>query len=544
MSARLGMLYRDERGIALVLAMMVMLVLAIALTSIIYFTSANSRSASHSKADQNALALAEAGTNNALAVLENPANAVYLVYDPLDGSQPLLPANWVSKSYDGGLAEWKGSYNSDTELWTITARGTVHNPTGPSAAPIVRTLTTTVQIHVPPTSDQAIEVWNWVYAAGVGNPCDVTFNNQGAMFSSVYVVGNLCLQNQANIQPPANLFVGKKLYNVQPQTGVGTKNTPVPTAYITNGCQYQSNGIYYLPCVRDSGTNKAPSTNVFATTLATSGPPPPIFQNLQPPHVYWDERPGHSWYQLASPGPYHPCWDTRQRQYGPDGTSSSNGPVPAFERMVWNPSQARWVADDVFNEIPGGDAPFGPFNLTPDVSYTCRTSRGELSWNVATHTLTVRGVIFIDGDVTVQVKNNVVSRYLGQAVLYASGSLYMNNSKLCAVPASSDCDFDVTHWNPNVNLLIIATHSSGRQSGVLPGDGIEVKSSSFQGGIYADKNVNLDTSSQVQGPIVTQGTLTMGNKFASNFPAISILPVGVPGDPPVPYADPPSGFGG
>jgi hypothetical protein len=547
MRAALCALRRDERGIALVLSMTVMLVLAIALTSVIYFTSANSLSASHAKAEQNALALAEAGTNNALSVLENPDNAPYLMPGPLDTGPKLLDSSWVGKTYDGGLAQWKGQYEPDNpsgERWVITAQGTVKNPTGPSSAPIVRTLTTYVYVHLPASAGEQVDVWNWVYAAGVGNPCDVTFNNQGAMYSSVYVVGNLCLQNQANVQPPANLYVGRKLYNVQPNTGVGTKTTPVPAAYIGNGCQYQSNGVYYVPCLLDSGTGKAPKTNVFASSLVTSGPPPAIFANLQPPHVFWDERPGHSWYQMASPGPYHSCWDTSQRQYGPDGTPNSNGPVPAFDRMVWNSQLNRWVADDGFNEVPGGDAPFGPFNLTPDASYTCRTSRGELSWNNTTHVLTLKGVIFIDGDVTVQTKTNFVARYSGQAVLYAGGSFYMSNSKLCAVAASSDCDWDPTHWNPNLNLLIIATHSSGRQPGVLPGDGIEVKSSSFQGGVYADANVNLDTSSQVQGPIVTQGTLTMGNKFSSTFPAITILPVGVPGDPPVPYADPPDGFGG
>lgn len=542
MNAKLGLLRRDERGIALVLSLLVMLVLAIALSSLIYYTSANSGSSAYAKARQTALALASAGTNNALAVLENPANAVYLANDVT--SQPLLPVSFVGKSYDGGRAEWKGTYNPLLETWTVTARGVVKNPTGPSAAPVVQTRTTTVHVTIRQDPGQNVEVWNWVYAAGVGNPCDVTFLNQGAMYSSVYVAGNLCLSNQATIQPPASLYVGRKLYSMQPNTGVGTKTTPVPYAYVGNGCQYQSNGIYYVPCVNDSGTTREPRTNVFATSLTTAPPLPPIFQNLVPPHIYWDERPGRSWYQMASPGPYHPCWDVTQRQYGPDGTADSNGPVPIFDRMTWSSSLNRWVPDDGFNEIPGGDAPFGPFNITPDASYTCRTSRGELSWNNSTHTLTVRGVTFIDGDATIQVKNNVVSRYTGQGVIYLGGSFYMSNSKLCAVPASNDCNWDTSQWDPNLNLLIIATHYQGRQFGVAPNDGVEVKSSSFQGGFYADKNINLDTASQVQGPLVTQASLTMGNKLASTFPRITIMPVGVPGDPPVPKADPPSGFGG
>jgi hypothetical protein len=533
MKDALRTLRRDERGIALVMALLVMLALAIALTSGIYFTSTNSRSASYAKADQTALALAEAGTNNALAVLLNPANVPYL--EPDNSNPPLLPSSWVGKDYDGGHADWKGVYDVDNEWWTITARGTVANPTGPSAAPVVRTLSTQVKLRWPNTSATSIGVWNWVYSAGVGQPCDTTFLNQGAMLTPVYVVGNLCLDNQANVQ--AATYVGGKLYNAQPSTGVGTSSTSVSDAFIGNGCQYKSNGTYYVPCQTGS------RTNVYATNLVTSGPPPAAFAGLATPHVFWDERPGHSWYQLASPGPYHPCWDTTQRQYGPDGTANSNGPVPAFDRMVWSSALQRWKADDVFNEIPGGDAPNGgPFNLTPDVSYTCKTSRGELSWNNTTHTLKVKGVIFIDGDAMVQLKTNVVASYVGQGVLYLGGSFFMGSSKLCAVPGASDCNWGA--WDPNTTLLIIAAHSDDRQPNVAVGDGVEVKSSSFQGGFYADKNINLDTSSQVQGPLVTAGTITMGNRFSSSFPKITILPMGIPGDPPTPYTDPPTGFGG
>jgi hypothetical protein len=531
-------LRRDERGIALVMALLVMFVLAIALTSGIYFTSTNSRTASYAKAEQTALGLAQAGTNNALAVLENPTNSAYLEPDPVAGGPPLLPSSWVGKDYEGGRADWMGSWDGDREIWTITGRGTVRNPTGPTAAPVVRTVQTTVHISWPPTSLSNLKVWNWVYAAGVGQPCDTTFLNQGAMLTPVYIVGNLCLQNQANVQAPT--YVGGKLYNAQPGTGVGMSSSPVSDAFIGNGCQYKANGAYFVPCQTGS------KTNVYATSLVTSGAPPAAFADLATPHVCWDEAPQPagcgSWYKNASPGPYHPCWDTTQRQYGPDGTTSSSGPVPAFDRMVWNATLQRWVPDGGFNEIPGGDAPNGPFNLTPDVSYTCKTSRGELSWDAVTNTLKVKGVIFIDGDATVQMKTNVVGRYVGQGVLYLAGSFFMGSSKLCAAAAASDCNWGA--WNPNTTLLIIATHSDDRQPNVLPGDGVEVKSSSFQGGFYADKNINLDTSSQVQGPLVTAGTITMGNKFSSSFPSITILPLGIPGDAPTPYTDPPSGFGG
>src|SRR5262245_54575987 len=60
---------RDESGIALIMAIGIMLVLTIALSTTIYVTSSSARHASSSNAGQKAYALAEAGLNNALAVL-------------------------------------------------------------------------------------------------------------------------------------------------------------------------------------------------------------------------------------------------------------------------------------------------------------------------------------------------------------------------------------------------------------------------------------------------------------------------------------------
>ena len=77
---------RDEQGIALVLAMLIMLVFAIALSAVIYYTSTNARSSSYAKAQQLAYGLAEAGINNQLAVLFNPTNSQDLL------NPNLLPA--------------------------------------------------------------------------------------------------------------------------------------------------------------------------------------------------------------------------------------------------------------------------------------------------------------------------------------------------------------------------------------------------------------------------------------------------------------------
>src|SRR6266496_3360358 len=59
----------SERGIALVMALGVMFVLAILVTSVSYYVTTNSGTAARSSADATAYGLAEAGLNDAFSVL-------------------------------------------------------------------------------------------------------------------------------------------------------------------------------------------------------------------------------------------------------------------------------------------------------------------------------------------------------------------------------------------------------------------------------------------------------------------------------------------
>src|SRR3954453_20500847 len=79
----------DERGIALVMALGIMLVLTIALTTTIFLTGSSAQHASSSNAGQKAFGLAEAGVNNAISVL----HTAYDVPSPptFPGDSTLLP---------------------------------------------------------------------------------------------------------------------------------------------------------------------------------------------------------------------------------------------------------------------------------------------------------------------------------------------------------------------------------------------------------------------------------------------------------------------
>ena len=79
-------LRRCERGFVLPLTLGISTVLAIVGTTAISYTTSGARTASRSTADQKAYALAEAGVNDALAVLALPSNdEVYAQPNPPQG---------------------------------------------------------------------------------------------------------------------------------------------------------------------------------------------------------------------------------------------------------------------------------------------------------------------------------------------------------------------------------------------------------------------------------------------------------------------------
>ena len=88
------------------IALGILAVLSISVVVVIESSTANSRAAYRSKGDQNAFALAEAGINNAMAVLMKPgANAIdRYIFCPDSTVAPPLPC-WSTNSYEGGSVQ-------------------------------------------------------------------------------------------------------------------------------------------------------------------------------------------------------------------------------------------------------------------------------------------------------------------------------------------------------------------------------------------------------------------------------------------------------
>lgn len=481
MRRRLHDVLGSERGIALVSTVAIMAVLTIATVSAIQFTSAAARQSRTGVSRDAAYHLAEAGLNEAMAVLAQPSNNAF--------NPDLLPIR--TTTYSTGTATWGGVLDSRTGIWTITSTGSAVNPSATGNS----NRTIRASAGITPTLTQPLNnpAWNFIYAthpptAGV---CDETIQQGVAIASPLYVNGNLCLQNTATIVS-GPLVVKGSMSLQQPQNTVGTAQNKVNEVHVANGCYYKGASTPSLPC--------GPSDHVFAR-ISDSSP-----TTVAPPVVYWDQ-----WYLNGAPGPYYPC-------------TTSSGPVPVFDN-----DQGTIATASVAHR---NNSVVTPFNLTPSSSYTCKNAIGELSWNAATHVLTVAGTIFIDG--SAYIDNGAVNSYNGQATLYLSGTYLQKNSLLCAGLNSAGTACDTPHWNPNSELLCIVAGGDGGQ--VPAGSSIQLVSSYYQGALYATNAMQIDTTSNADGPLIGS-RVDLGQSVNTSFPTITLVPTGMPSNPTV-YAQP------
>jgi Tfp pilus assembly protein PilX len=491
----------DERGIALIMALGVLIVFSILVTGLATYTSTNARSVRFSKSQQLARSIAEAGVNDAIGVLNQTTN------NALDTA--LLPAR--TTSYEGGTATWSGTLNQQTATWTITSTGTVFNPSG--ASNITKTIT--VNVAVTPTLSQTLnnQAWNYIYSfkANDGNSstCEMTIANSVNVATPLYVNGDLCINQTALITQGTHgtsLVVGGRVtLSSANQNFVGATKSGntvnvnrITAAYIGNGCVLGNNSAH-SPC--------GSADNVYATTIGTTPP-----SSVSPPNVDWS-----GWYNAASPGPKFGCVAAR---------SSASSTWPVFE------STGNTAVDKSVTTA---------WNLTPSTSYDCWTDGGELAWNPTTRVLTVNGTVFIDGSAYIQ--NGSVNSYSGEGTMYLYGTFLLKNSKLCALVTSDGSACDTTNWDPNTKALVIVAHGNA-DNGVSSGDSVQLISAYFQGGIYATNNIELDTTSNVDGPMVAS-TVILGQSVNTSFPFINFVPTGTPGNPVV-YAQPlaPTNFSG
>jgi len=517
-----------ERGSTLVVSVGVLSVTTVALGSSLTLAVESGHQASYANDKVSAFSLAEAGINNAVAVL----NASYPGFTAFPGDPNLLPAR--TTQYPAGSATWSGTLQHVAGRpwqwqWSIASTGHIANPAGGREDPASSTAKATVPVVMPLTATvDPMSVLNFIYAG-----TDVTFRSSVQIASPVYATRDLRLEQSSAIQGSARkVGAGRDLYLVGPQNQIGLTGGSDPRIGEVHVAGHCSSKL--IPLLHTCGPVAAlwDADKVYATTANSSIPldfvrPPaltccaPVAGSIAPTVAGASSTLGF-WYQNASPGPYAPC-----------DPATKIGTPPTF--------------DTGDNTINNSGTPTTEFNLTPTASYTCKTlsggnTIGELSWNASTKVLTVKGTMFIDGSATIDGgAGKPVFSYSGEGTIYLSGTFSMKTSIMCAVPASNDCNFTTGSggWKPNEKALIIIADGDGGFGGaqsqgnvVGTGIGIQLVSSSFQGALIANKSVGggSTTTSNDQGPIISvYGQVVAGQTGTLTFPSADFAPAGTAG---------------
>ncbi len=503
---------------ALVMALGIMLVLIITLTTVITFTAAGARDSHRVNAGQKATALAEAGVNNALAVLVSnyPGIVIY------PGDPNLLPPR--TTAYPSGSVTWSGTLEMApstvfwNDQWRITSVGTVPNPTGPGVGSITRTTTAIVPVVIPLTVsiDPSTSSLNWVYAFN-----DVRFGQSVTVRSPVFANRDLLIEQTATIGEtiPANasgperqnkVAVGRNLKLSQPQNKVGRALSPpgnLGEIYVQGTCSKQGRtpppacGWGAVDDVWGNTTgNVIPPGYITAPKLTCCSP---YSGSIGPPEPSADPSVMGFWYRNALLGPNSLC-------------ETTSGAPPRFDRPTGADGPDGWIDQSATAARPA-------FDIT-GATYSCKTGQGELSYNAGTKKLTINGAIFIDGSATSSADD---ATYVGRGALILSGTFRMDSQdKLCVKIAGGGCD-TAAPWDPNESgMFIFAAGDFGTDLSNQAGDtgnGIEIKKGQYQGGLFAGKNIDATvTGTVVQGPMISAyGSVSTGQGGELSFPAIS-----------------------
>jgi hypothetical protein len=520
---------RDERGMALVMAIGIATVLAVAGASLVLYSVANEHHASRSRSDLRGYNIAQAGIENAVSQIANAPDV------DNDGAEDLDLHTLFSAMSPGAKTEafgtdeqvvWDGQLWDDRPnppvlyvpsgnpyyipnlRWHLTATSTVPNPAGTAGSTLTRQIQSDVRL--VPDKEQPVDsdAWRYIYSKADNdrppwstgdnyNPadCEVILPNNPNIAASFYVTGDLCLENNSQIigsggPDPVEVIVHGWIVNRSPQAWVGTLTNPTSTAtQIGEMCWHRNRSP------KDPGA-VPPAIGCWTSEHfvpdATNTP-----QFIDAPQADFD-----GWYELGSPGPNDPCDPTL-----------STGTWPQF--------------DDP-DHIPNGNLP--TLDLLSMPAFHCEGGRGGiLDWDPSTNRLFVDGTIYYDGSIDlVAIVTPVDIEYTGVGSLYTSGSVRLHQVRLCADIAGPTCN---ANWDGVGPMLLIAAAGSTNWAGCASCGILLETSSGFQGALYARNNIGLQNLSLVQGPMIAEAEIISNQFTFYPIPFLTRVPFGTPQTP-------------
>jgi hypothetical protein len=275
---------RDDGGVALPVALGVMIVLGISLVAVLEFSKASERHATSQDAVEAAFEVAEGGLSEAEAVLAATPNPYVATAFPSSCSAA------TTVNFDRGRACYWGTLNTAVTPpeWTLTSRGTVRNPT--DGANLTRTVSARFLAGAP-----VVDPWNYVFT---DQPGCTYLQNTVTVSAPFYTKGDLCIKNDAAaVGPRVHVYGGIQLENFG-RVGTAPSDSTDPAVGTRLGCRFGSSGGFDLSCP-DS------SLSVYRSSFTNDVP------DLSKPPFDAGKR------NTAKPGPMHGC-------------TYSTGSVPSF----------------------------------------------------------------------------------------------------------------------------------------------------------------------------------------------------------------------
>jgi hypothetical protein len=596
-------LQREEEGIALVLAILIMLVLTIVLGSVIFLTAAAARDAHRSNAGQKASALAESGINNALAVLNAnypgitiyPGNANLLLSTTLTAPVTTLPASTTIN-----VASTLG-YNSGPNTISVGASGAV-NCTGLTAtsftgctggtagtyatgASVARATATAggsatwsgTLVNVPSNPSWKWQ-WNLTASGRVKNPTGPTADVVRTSTAVVPVV----IPDSASVDPGTSAV--DWIYALHDITF--GQSVVVAAPVYTGHDLILANTATISETIPASLTKPArPNRIAVGNDLSLVNPQNQVGHvngNADPDNDLAEVHVGHLCASKSNPTPHACVWGAVDKIWGvihdnvippdfitvptltccspiawaapADGTShpaspsymgfwymnAGLGPKTACATSTGTPPTFD-AGDNTINQ--SAYAQGSPFDLT-GASYNCTSADGKtkLEWDATSRVLTIKGTVFIDGSARSSAGN---ARYVGKGTLILSGLYTMaNNTALCVNLSGSSCDATAP-WDADTTAMAIVADGLDP----MTGDSIDIKKGNFQGLLLGNGNVDASVSGTlVIGPMVSvYGNVLAGQSGILQFPPISFASSGtsgLTGPLPLPQLLSPINFGG
>jgi Tfp pilus assembly protein PilX len=457
---------RDERGTALILALLIVAALSISTAAIATLVTSNESAFGRDRQELLAFDSAEAGINYGISTLAksldpNGTDAVGTTVSPT--------------SYPSGTGNgtWWATKTAATQ-WTVWSSATSPNSRVP------RELSVNVHsVTQPGTITPASLAWS--YGLFIANPtsCFSPQGNAGIQIS-VYVNGDLCLSGSSAItEPPGSTGPSLQVYaagkiTLSGSSSIGTSGQPIASVTAVKGCTGKSGII----------CSKAGS-NVYAKQY--NGPN----QALTKPAVYPDSV-------YASGDWENPVCTVGSFTFDNDSTRNSS----------------------VTNA-----------NLFPGSSYDCKvhapgdpsTIVGQLAWNASTNVLSASGVVYIDGNISIN-SNTQVSYANGTfASIYINGSVQTNGgAAFCgppAVPNGSSCS---GKWDGSKGAIaFVVVNASGASPAWKMNGNAEFDLAAYIVGQYSNNGTAF-----VTGPVVCDTASVSGTSGSTD---VSNPPPNTPG---------------